>query len=456
MKRFAALAIAAAILGLALSCATAPAKAATAAPAPLPAASAPDPLATTPAVAVPKINTALVPYAGATKACLEVIEKAEALSSEGKWLSAYRALSSFDAPDADPFALAMKTSLVLRGAVRTEMHRSFGLADLEAGQDLETLRDSEGEYDPIAFDPPALADAQAAKGVAAPGILSKELGDYYYEVLGRFSGQWALSDEDILAKIVEQYARAYGAGVFDGPSLMNHAESLVRLDRGDDSDPLYAKALALEPKNPTILYSYAMSLSFRGKKAESLPLVDRAIEAYGEDAARINAIALGARTATELGDGAKAQAYYAIADRSYPDNPAPSILRHTVAIETGNKAGALAAAESAVDAFGSNPNVVRTLISTWYSAGDTASARDFLVQSIAKGGEDMKVATLEFYLGVLIAQASPSEADKSIALDGLEDAEKRFKAALGDDSEVIGAIAQIRAALQPRDQAPAQ
>ena len=91
----------------------------------------------------------------------------------------------FDKANVDPFALAMKTSLVLRGAVRSDMHRSFGLADLEEGQDLDGLRKGEGDYTPIPFDPPALADEQASHGVAAPGILSKMLGDYYYDVLGR-------------------------------------------------------------------------------------------------------------------------------------------------------------------------------------------------------------------------------------------------------------------------------
>jgi tetratricopeptide (TPR) repeat protein len=440
MRRSSALASAAAVF-LALSGAPALAQGAAARPA------APPPALSAEASAA--IARFLEPYAAASAACRAVLKEAATLSFEGKWKSAFQAVDDFDKDNADPFALAMKTSLVLRGAVRTDMDRAFGLADLEQGQDLESFRNSQGDYSPIAFDPPALADAQAAKGVAAPGILSKELGDYYFDVAGRFSGKWAISDDEILAKIAEQYAKAYGAGVFDGASLVNHAETLVRLNRGDDSDPIFKAAIALEPKDASVEYRYALSLEYRGKKAEALVEVDKAIAEYGEDQSRIDAIALGARNAAELGDDAKAQTYYALADKYYPDSPTPGILRQMTAVQTGNDAAAAAAADGLVPLYGSNPNVVRTLVSSWYAAGDPAAARAFLDRNIAKSADDLTIGTLDFYLAVLLSQGDPSDADKAAALRALDEAETHFKAKLGPDNQVFGVIAEIRGSLQP-------
>jgi tetratricopeptide (TPR) repeat protein len=387
---------------------------------------------------------------GATKACYAVLVKAAQLSAQGKWLSAYQALDDFDTANADPFALAMKTSIVLQGEVRSDMNLSFGLTDLEVGQDLESLRKGEGDYPPLAFDPPSLADAQVSKGVAIPAILSKELGDYYYDVLGRFSGQWALSDDEILGKIAEDYSKAYAAGVYDGASLLNYAESLVKLNRGDESDPVYAKAIELDPKSGNLLYSYAMSLAFRGKKAEALAEDDKALEAYGDDPAKINAIAFGAQTASELGDDARTQSYFAIADKAYAGTPTPGVLRHMVAVDTGNREAAAAAADGLVAGYGSNPSVVRTLVSTWFSAGEGPDARDFLQRNIAKSGDDMTVATMNFYLAVLLSQGAPSDEDKALALVALEEAETRFKVGLGPDNQVYGVIDQLRQELQPK------
>jgi tetratricopeptide (TPR) repeat protein len=462
MKIIAAAASAAALF-LALSCASAPAKpSSTPAPAQAQAPAAPSsalaaaPAAPAPAAPLPatasqaeELALFMKPFSAASKECRTALETAELFSLQGKWKSAYQAMESFDQPNADPFALAMKTSIMLRGAVRTAMHRAFALVDLEEGEDLQTLRDSEGDYEPIAFDPVALAEAQASAGVAAPGILSKEIGDYYYDVVGRFTGQWALSDGEILAKAAENYAKADSAGVFDGGSLVNEAESLVRINRGDESDALYAKAIALDPADPSPIYSYATTLVMRGKKAEALAQADKAILAYGEDSGKLNAIALGARTASEMGDHARAESYFAIAEKDYPDNPTPGILRHLVAVQTGDKAAASAAADGLLSGYGSNPNVVRTLISTWYTAGEAAEAQAFLQRGLAKGGDDMTVATLDFYLAVLLAQGSPDDAGRALALKSLDEAEAKFKITIGPENDVYGIIAQIRESLQP-------
>ncbi len=440
MRRPSALASVAALL-LALSGAPAPAQDAVAQ-----SADAPSDLA---AARTAAISRFLEPYAAASEACRAAIERAATLSSTGKWKSAFQAMDDFDKDNADPFALAMKTSLVLRGAVRTDMDRSFGLADLEEGQDLETLRNSQGDYAPIPLDPPALAQVQADKGVEAPGILSKELGDYYLDVAGRFSGKWSIGDDQILAKIAEEYAKAYGAGVFDLESLVNQGETLVRLNRGDESDAIFRAAIGLDSKDAGVRYRYALTLTFRGKKAEALAEIDKAIDYYGEDQSRIDALALGARTAVELGDRAKAQDYYAIADRDYPDSPTPGLLRHLIAVQTGDAAAAATAADGLVPLYGSDPNIVRTLISSWYSTGDAAAARAFLERNIAGSADDLTLGTLDFYLAVLLSQDEATDADKTAALQALDEAEAHFKAKLGPENAVFGVMANIRNSLVP-------
>jgi ABC-type branched-subunit amino acid transport system substrate-binding protein len=150
-----------------------------------------------------------------------------------------------------------------------------------------------------------------------------------------------------------------------------------------------------------------------------------------------------------MGDRARAESYFAIAEMDYPDNPTPGILRHLVAVQTGDKAAASAAADGLLSGSGSNPNVVRTLISTWYTAGEAAEAQAFLQRGLAKGGDDMTVATLDFYLAVLLAQGSPDDAGRALALKSLDEAEAKFKITIGPENDVYGIIAQIRESLQP-------
>jgi hypothetical protein len=355
----------------------------------------------------------LKPYASASKDCREALERAELLSSQGKWKSAFDALDDFDAANADPYALAMKTSLALRGAVSSAAFRSFRLVDLEEDQDLRTVGQGEEPRDEFPFDPPALAEAQAAKGIAAPGVLSRELGNYYYEAAARFPGAWSMSDQAAIARAIREYSAADGAGAMDGESLLRYASLLVH----------------------------------DGKKVEALRVIDASIAAYGDGQDRINAIVLGARTASQLGDSVKEEGYYAKADKAFPKSPTPGILRHMIAVEKGRKKAAETAAEGLVAAYGSNPNVVRAIVSSWVAAGERATARAFLERSIAKGGADGELCTLNFYLAVLIAQGDPSEADRAAGLAALDAAAAHLKAAGSEDLDVFRIMDGVRASL---------
>jgi Uncharacterized protein conserved in bacteria containing a divergent form of TPR repeats len=398
-------------------------------------------------------------YSSASKDCAAALQKSAALADAGKWRSAFGALEDYDATNADPYALAMKTSLVLRGAVRTDRHRAFGLADIVEGQTLESLRQGAGDYEEIPLDPPALAAAQAAAGVAKPGILAKELGDYYCDVIARFSGQWFLADDQVVARAIDEYRAAFDLGAYDAASLRNYAEALVRGDRAEESEPIYRKAIELDGGDAELRFSFAMSLVYRGKKAAALPEIDAAIAAYGGDSDKINAIALGARTAASLGDAARAEGYYASAEKAFPHTATAGILRHMIAVESKDAVAAADAADATVAAYGSNPNVVRALVSAWVATGDSAAARAFLERNIAKDGDDLTIGALEFYLAVLLAQGSPSPADRAAALGALDAAASRLKRGIGEggqDNGVFGVIESLRRSLGADDEPAAE
>jgi hypothetical protein len=365
----------------------------------------------------------LGPYASASKRCRAALEKAQALAARGKWKSAFAALDEFDKSNADPYALAMKTNLALKGAASSAALKSFGFVDLEEGQDLEELRQEGAAVAEFPFDPPALADAQAARGIAAPGVLSKELGDYYYEAASRFSGKWPMSDEELLSLAIKEYSAADGRGAMDGESFLK----------------------------------YASSLAFRGRNAEALREVDASIAAFGEGEGRVDALALGAKTAARIGDSAKEAGYYAAAEKAFPNSPTPGILRLMVAVESGKGPAAEAAAEGLVAGYGSNPNVVRAIVSTWVAAGEGATARAFLEGRIASVKDEGALGALCFYLAALLAQGSPSDADRKAALAALDAAAAHLKASGGANADIYRIMDGIRESLaappsaRPRD-----
>lgn len=406
---------------------TAPASAQTAAP------TAPDPLAL---------------FSGASPAFRAELGRSLALAAQGKWRSAFDVLAAFDPKNADPYALAAETKIVLEGYIRSDMHRSFALKDLAEGDEIMALRASNEQGDLFAFDPQALEDAQASAKAPAPAVLMKELGDYFYDVQARWSGQWLLADEAIYQKSLEYYEKAYAGGAFDSGSLQNHAEILLRFDRAAEAEPLFAKAVVLDPKNAAAAYNYAICLLSIDKLGPALDQLDRAISLMPSERERFDAISTAARAAASGGDAAREEGYLVMAETLMPDDPSPGLLRHFIAIEQGNSAAASKAGDTLMQKYSASPGVIRALVSAWYKADKMADARVFLERTIASKTDEESLGALKLYLSILYVQGEPSEADRLKALDLLSQAEAHMQKVMPPGSDVFQAIGSVRTQIE--------
>lgn len=406
-----------------------------------------------PAPATPAATAAIAPlpapdplsfFAGAPPASRDAVKKAYELAEAGKWKSAFDSLKAFDPKKADPWVLAAMTRLALDGSVRTDLHQSFGFVDLEAGQTVDELRDTDLEIVLQPFDPPSLAEPLGVEA-ALPPILSKVLGDYFYDAQQRFAGEWIIADEEIKALSLANYETAWAAGVYDQGSVQNHGELLMAQQRAAEAEPLFAKAVQFDPENPAALYNLALSLLIEGKRAECLDIFDRAIAAIPSPESRFDAIALAARAAADLGDAVRGEQYLARADRDYPGNPSPLLLRHLVAVQHGAADAADAAADALAAGYGANPEVIRNIVSAWYSAGQAAAARAFLERNAAAASDDAVIGTLLFYDAILMLELAEDAAGRAAASTVLDRAEASMQKVFAPGDEVFGVIAQVRA-----------
>lgn len=461
MKVFRLLFLSAAVAAAMLSCASAPPKAepgqAEAAVEPIPAeavsAEAVSPEAiSADAAPVPSAAPVLVDLAlfdSAPEACRAVLKKSVALASEGKWKSAVASLDEFDAAAADPYVLAVKTKLLMAGAVQTDALRSFALVDLEPGQDIEELRASGDEYELFQFNPPELAETQAMNGVPIPPVLSAVLGDYYYEVLLGYQDLWASSPYEIAQMSAMRYQAAFDGGFFVPESLRKLAELYSGLEMYAEIDPVYRKMIEADPDDPQIHYGLAISLQKREMIPQMLDELDRSIEAYGDSADKAGIVALAAITAHDLGDEARSQAYLAASDASFAGTSMAGLLRHYVAANVGDMAATEAAAGKLLDEYGTDFNVARDVVVIWFQAGELADVRSFVEKRVAAGGESLAVGNLELLLSMLILQGEMGDQDRVAATAALDDAEKRMKESLPEDDPVFATVADVRAALVP-------
>ncbi len=386
------------------------------------------------------------PWSGATPAARSAIEKANALMKAGQWKSAYAALDSYDARNADAYALALKTEICLQGFVRTQDHRAFSLADLRAGQKLADLRSDENDYQVFEFDPAAAAAILEAAGAVLPAVLLASLGDYYYEAQNLFSDQWILAEEETCALGIERYEAAAAGGVANAEQLMRRGELLIRFSRVEESEAVIRQSLALDPASPDGHFALALALAQSDKMAEAYSEIDTAVVSYKDAERRFNALIYGARIAAES-DPRRSESYLVSAEAAFPNEPTPAIVRQLVAVQLGKADAAMAAADKALDLFPDSPYVVRTLLTNWIQVEDLGSAMGFLDRSIARfAGKDPSIGILGFYKALLMVQAlGPTAFVEAKAV--LDAAEASFKKVYAADNQAFEAIAQLRAQL---------
>jgi hypothetical protein len=384
-------------------------------------------------------------YEDAPAADRATVASSRALSESGKWLSAWKLLDGYDAKNLNPWILAEKIRLADEGFAQSIMHLVFGFVDLADGEDLEVARAASGEgVDTVDFKPGELAAAIETSGAALPAVLSLNLGDYYYEVWTRYKGQWMEEDSAVLGKAAEQYERAFAYETFTSTSLGRQAEVLVALQRFDGAETVVRKGLELDPGSHALTLKLGDVLFGAGRYAEVYPLADGLIANPADPNELNDAFILAIKSGLGAQDRAVLDKYLTDYEKSFPSEYMPGLVRHLVMVRLGDAPAANAAADALDLAFPGNPDVIRSVLSTWLSVNDTESGFKYLDRCLARDTADEAKAALYFYRALLGYQAAVEIENVETALADLSIAEQSFQKVYPPDAQVFGTIQQLR------------
>lgn len=407
---------------------------------------APQPAATPAVASQPAAaQPALLFYDEAKTEDKAAVESSRALSASGKWLSAWKLLSDYDASNQNPWILAEKIRLADEGFAQSVMHLGFGFVDLQEGEDLESVRNGSGEgIDVVDFKPGDLAAAIEASGAALPPVLSLALGDYYYEVWSLYKGQWMEEDSVVLGKGAEQYERAFAYEAYTPESLGRQADILVALQRFDGAEQVVRKALELTPDSPALSLKLGDVLFGAGRYDEVYPIADELLAKVTDQNEVNDAYILAIKTGLSAGNRAALDKYLEGYAKAFPGEYMPGLVKHLVMVRLGDAEAANVAADALDDAFPGNPDVIRSVLSTWLSVGDTDSGFKYLERCLAKNHGNEASGALYFYKALLGYQAASSVEHVEAALADLATAEDYFKKVYPAEDQVFATVQQLR------------
>jgi hypothetical protein len=385
-------------------------------------------------------------FADAPVADRVVIETVRELAKQGKWKSAWETLAGYDPENANPYILAQKIRVALDGYLQTTFHLMFGFEDLEEGDELLFKRMEAAEPEnPVEFFPGDFAQAIEDKGEAVPPVLSLYLGEYFYTVFSSYQGQWLMPDQEVLARGATQFERAYAYDVYTPESLGQYSELLMALEQYEGAEKVLLKAMEFSPGDMGLAIRLSEVFLQTGRYEEVYGIADGIIAAAANDTELNDGYIAGIKAALYLGDKDKVEQYVAKMELSFPTDFMPGLVRHLAFVQLGDAEAAAAAADAVTEKFPGNPDVIRSIVSTWLSANDMAAGFAYLDRMIAKAASDDALAALYFYRALLGGEGADTGEKLGAVLADLATAESYFRKTYPEGHEVYGMIEQLKA-----------
>jgi len=385
-------------------------------------------------------------YDDASQSSKDAINASLLLQSKGQWSKAWSLLAAFDPDNKDGYVLAEKIHIAMEGNIANGMYISFGFVDLADGQTLNDVRENPPEKQTVAdFNPLDLVNALEKSGEAMPPVLSYQLGNYLYEVNREYGDNWIQDSHTIQTIAIENYDRALSYNTYNENSLSNHAELLTNLQEYPAAEAVLSKAIAAYPNNDNFSLKLATALNYQGKFDQVYPIVDPIITREDTSDTTYNAFIEGIKAGLNASDPQKTNEYVEAMIARFPDEYVPMLLQHLIEVNTGSAEKANAVADAVTAKFNVDPNVVRSLLSTWLNVEDSKSGFDYLNRSFQKySDDDMAMGTLAFYRALMYAQTAQSGDELQLALNDIAEAERRFGTVYEKDNQVFEIINQLR------------
>jgi len=355
------------------------------------------------------------------------IAKAEELTWDGQWLSAWRILEKTDPNNRDPYMLAKKIRTMLDGNTSLDLFQGFSIANMPPDGDWEAACEAGTlDEDYFDFDPHSAVQALLKRGVKVPPVLAAALGDFYYSAYYDYDDSSFLSLDEIRDNALYWFDIANENFVLvELESIMHYAELLMDAGRADEAVSILEDETEWEPEDIELRLQLIDAYIATGKNSGAFSELDRLIEMTpsNEDAREFYHRAF--ELALKIQDQQALNRYLAAFEKKYPNDWLAGLVRHRVAVQTGNYMAAQTIADGLMKQFPLNTELLEGLLSNWldylnYNSTIAEAGLAFLDRwVVASQWNPVALGTYCLYRSLyryLIVQSWPSSYMKNIAI----------------------------------------
>ena len=298
-----------------------------------------------------------------------IIAKAEELTWDGMWLSAWNILSQADPNDRDPYILAQKIRLSLDGSSYTDNYRGFSFYDTPPDGDVDKARtDDTIDEEYFDFDPHASVQVLLDRGVKIPPVLALALGDFYYNVYNYYPDGWSLTSDEILAEGLRWFDLANeNYIVVDTTSVIHYAELLMNAGRSEEAVTILSDQVEWEPDDGYLRQTYADALTAASMIDDALGQYDILISKASSKEEAQEYYKKAVDLSYQNNKKEPLERYLAALEKDYPEDWYAPAMRHRLAVNTGDKPRAQKIAQDIVIRFPPSVSIdaLESILTNW-------------------------------------------------------------------------------------------
>ena len=219
-------------------------------------------------------------YSGANDATKAVLAKVDALIEQEQYQSAFGATNGEGCQE--EYLLAKRIEIATNYFAQSFNHNIFAFTNLKEGQTLYDVRTGGGNFSVMMVDPVTVAESYMAANGGKP-VLYYALGAYYADVRGRYGDQLSFSFDELYEKEIENFGKAYDAGVYDAFSLSELGVSYAYLGDNDSAISIYeAKEKEYELTGDDD-YNYGFCFLRKGQTEKGAYYLESSIDKYADN-----------------------------------------------------------------------------------------------------------------------------------------------------------------------------
>lgn len=366
------------------------------------------------------------------------IAESEELIKQQKYETAFKYLTENESQISHSDVVVQKVKILLNYYVLSTMHQMFALKDIPEGESVYDYRGKEGRYEYVLYKPDEAIE-KALETDNSNGELYFWLGQFYFEVLEKYNGQWLLDNEELQSRIMQNFELALSHNYSNKVLFSNLGQIQLQVKSYEKARDNLIQALKFENENPGYNHNLAVAYLNLGEIEKALPFANNAVNNYSDKFYKADSCYLAGIISINLKDFDKSIDFMEMGKKLEPSQYRfyDKLIDLYLYKKNFNEAGKNS--KMFFNFYPTNPSVMGSIVN-YYNSYKALNEAKTLIDELLIDTQESEARGNLLYHKALVVDALEDHAQAIVLL---KQAEEKFHEVYDDENQVFKAIATL-------------